>query len=124
MKEFTSKISICLVDTLCASFEFLADHFDFTPAVMDDEGGISWNCDKTLVIDTPSEDTLRLFRVPRKAIVSLKASDRTVLNLGTKEIPARVHIVEHLQKSQLIIRCTMVTAPEFIPEWSVDIPSL
>ena len=108
MEEFTSLITVYLTsESSATAYEFMADSFDFTPTANDDEGGASWNCDKIFVIDTPSHDTIRRFRVPRSAI----------MELGTHEVPACVQVVEQLQKSQLIVRCTMTKEPKFIPEW-------
>lgn len=118
MEEFTSLITVYLTsESSATAYEFMADNFDFTPTANDDEGGASWNCDKIFVIDTPSHDTIRRFRVPRSAIVTLRTSGRAIMELGTHEVPARVQVVEQLQKSQLIVRCTMTKEPKFIPEW-------
>lgn len=112
MKEFTTLLKVSPVgSTVSTSFEFLADFFDFTPTASDDEGGAAWNCDKTFVIDTPDEQALQYFRIPRNAIVTLMTSDRKTHDIGTDEIPARVHIVRHLQKAQLIMACTMLSNP-------------
>lgn len=112
MKEFTSLIKVKPVgSTVNTVFEFMADHFDFTPTAADDEGGPSWKCDKTFVIDKPSGDAMQYFRVPRNAIVTLTASDRNTYDVGTDEVPARVQVVGHLQKAQLIVNCTMLTNP-------------
>lgn len=112
MKEFTSLIKVKPVDsTVNTVFELMADYFDFTPSASDDEGGPSWNCDKTFVIDKPSGNASQYFRVPRNAIVTLTASDRTTYDVGTDEVPARVQVVGHLQKAQLIVHCTMLTNP-------------
>ncbi len=112
MREFTSLIMVRLVDSSpSTNFMFLSDHFDFTPTVADDEGGASWKCDNTFVIDKPNDDAIRQFKVPRNAIVTLRTSDRRSCEIGTADIPARVHIVTHLQKAQLIVNCTMTTNP-------------
>lgn len=94
-----------------STFEFMADHFEFTPTSSDEEGGVSWNCDKTFVIDLPEKKALQYFAIPRKAIITLSASDRSTFDIGTIEVPARVHITTHLQKAQLIAACTMLTDP-------------
>lgn len=112
MKEFTSLIQVKPVgstDTTIA--KFMADHFDFTPSSADDEAGTSWNCDKTFVIDKPSDSEMQRFHVPRNAIVTLKDSTGTQYDIGSDEVPARVQIVGHLQKAQLILTCTMLHNP-------------
>ncbi len=112
MKEFTSLITVRLVGSSPQdAYEFMADHFDYDPSVTDDEGGVSWNCDNTFVIDKPSDEAARLFSVPRSAVLTLRASDRTSFEIGTDEVPARVQIVGHLQKAQLIVSCTMLSNP-------------
>lgn len=92
-------------------FEFMADHFEFTPSASEEDAGISWDCDKTFFIDLPDKKAMLYFSIPRKSIVTLVASDRTTFNIGTLEVPARVHISSHLQKAQLIVNCTMLTDP-------------
>ena len=112
MKEFTSLLKVTPVgSSVSIVFEFMADHYDFTPSVSDDEGGASWNCDKTFTIDKPDSSAIDYFRIPRLAIVTLTTSDRVPHQVGTDDIPARVHIVEHLQKAQLIMRCVMLSNP-------------
>lgn len=110
MREFTSLMKVSPLDGT-STFEFLADHFEFTPTVSNEEAGITWNCSKTFVIDYPEQKAMQYFRFPRKAIVTLSASDRTSFALGSQECPARVHISSHLQKAQLIVDCTMLEDP-------------
>jgi hypothetical protein len=110
MREFTSLLKVSPIDGT-SPFEFMADHFEFTPTVSDEEGGVSWNCDKTFVIDLPEKKAMQYFAIPRKAIITLTASDRSDFDIGTTEVPARVHITSHLQKAQLIVDCTMLTDP-------------
>lgn len=110
MREFTSILKVTPMDGT-SPFEFMADHFEFTPTASDEESGISWNCDKTFVIDRPDKKAMLYFSIPRKSIVTLAASDHTTFNIGTSEVPARVHISSHLQKVQLIVDCTMLTDP-------------
>mgnify|MGYP003491133235 FL=1 len=110
MREFTSLLKVSPIDGT-SPFEFMADHFEFTPTASDEEGGVSWNCDKTFVIDLPEKKAMQYFAIPRKAIITLTASDRSSFNIGTTDVPARVHITSHLQKAQLIVDCTMLTDP-------------
>ena len=110
MREFTSLLKVSPIDGT-SPFEFMADHFEFTPTASDEEGGVSWNCDKTFVIDLPEKKAMQYFAIPRKAIITLTASDRSSFKIGTTDVPARVHITSHLQKAQLIVDCTMLTDP-------------
>lgn len=110
MREFTSFLKVTPIDGT-APFEFMTDHFEFTPTTSDEEGGVSWNCDKTFVIDLPEKKALQYFAIPRKTIITLTASNRSTFDIGTTEVPARVHITSHLQKAQLIAVCTMLTDP-------------
>lgn len=117
MKEFTGHIRVTAINLTsttisgAGTFDFLADPFDFQPVASDDSGGLSYNCDKTFVIDTPDAETLRTFSVPRQALVELYGSDGSRYVIGTAAIPARVLISSHLQRSQLQMHCTMLRNP-------------
>lgn len=110
MREFTNLLKVAPTDGTSA-YEFLADRIDFTPTASDEGRGVSWSCDKTFVIDVPEKNVLRYFSIPRPAIVTFTASDRTTFDIGTMEVPARVRIQTHLQKAQLVMACTMLTDP-------------
>ena len=88
-----------------------ADPFTFQPTPTDSEAGLSWLCDHTFVIDTPSDSVLRTFSRPRHAILTLHATDGTTYDIGTITMPATVFITRHLQRSQLVVTCTMLTDP-------------
>ena len=117
MTEFTGHIQVTAINLTSTTisgegtFDFLADSFDFQPVPSDDSGGLSYNCDKTLVIDTPDAETLQKFSIPRKALVKLFGSDGTQYIIGTSAVPARVLICRHLQRSQLQIHCKMLRNP-------------
>lgn len=117
MTEFTGHIQVTAINLTsttisgAGTFDFLADPFDFQPVVSDDSGGLSYNCDKTFIIDTPDADTLQKFSIPRQAMVKLFGSDGTQYVIGTAAVPARVLISRHLQRSQLRIHCTMLRNP-------------
>lgn len=117
MIEFTGHIQVTAINLTsttisgAGTFDFLADPFDFQPVASDDSGGLSYNCDKTFVIDTPDAETLKKFSIPRQAMVKLFGCDGTRYIIGTASVPARVLISRHLQRSQLQIRCTMLHNP-------------
>lgn len=117
MTEFTGHIQVTAINLTsttisgAGTFDFLADPFDFQPVVSDDSGGLSYNCDKTFIIDTPDADTLQKFSIPRQAMVKLFGSDGTQYIIGTSAVPARVLICRHLQRSQLQIHCKMLRNP-------------
>lgn len=93
------------------SIPLYADPFTFQPTPTDSEAGLSWLCDHTFVIDTPSDSVLRTFSRPRHAILTLHATDGTAYDIGTPTVPATVFITRHLQRSQLVVTCTMLTDP-------------
>ncbi len=110
MKEFTSSITVQLV-YYNNTYQFDADPFEFSPQATDDDGGILWDCTQTFVVDTPDDAALREFRYPRVAIVTLKDSHQHSYQVGTREVPARVHLSRHLQKTVLALTCQMLTNP-------------
>ena len=92
-------------------YDFVADTFSYIPQLTDNEAGNYWNCDKTIVIDQPDEETRRIFSIERSAIVTIKTSDRKTHNIGTSDIPARVQISSNLTSANLVIKCKMLTDP-------------
>ena len=76
MIEFTGHIQVTLIHETAnvvsgaGVHDFMADPFDFQPVASDESGGLSYNCDKTFVIDLPDAETLRKFSIPRSCIVS------------------------------------------------------
>lgn len=115
MIEFSNLIQVFPVDGLKNNpdkmYEFVADFFSYIPQSTDSEAGIFWNCDKTLVIDLPTEDVRRFFSIERKALVKIKTSDRRYYNIGTPDIPARILISSNLNSCSLSIKCKMLTDP-------------
>lgn len=115
MVEFSNLIQVFPVDGLKNNpnkmYEFVADLFSYIPQSTDSEAGICWNCDKTLVIDLPTEDARRFFSIERKALVKIKTSDRRCYKIGTPDIPARVLVSSNLNTCNLIIKCKMLTDP-------------
>lgn len=117
MIEFTGHIQVDPVDSGSAagitvgSFNFMADPFDFLPVVSDDSGGVSYNCNKTFVIDIPDAPTLQYFSIPRSCIVTLYGNNGDTYDIGTKGIPARALISRHLNRAQLQIVCNMLKNP-------------
>ncbi len=117
MIEFTGHIQVTLIHETAnvvsgaGVHDFMADPFDFQPVASDESGGLSYNCDKTFVIDLPDAETLRKFSIPRSCIVSLFSNDGTRYNIGTSGIHARALISRHLNRAQLQISCKMLTNP-------------
>lgn len=94
-----------------AAVSLHADAFTYQPVSSDSDGGLSWVCDKTFVIDTPSSDVLDTFARPRRSILTLKSTDGRTYQIGTPTIPAICYITRHLQRSQLVVSCTMLSDP-------------
>ncbi|EGC21096.1 MAG: pseudouridylate synthase [Prevotella denticola] len=115
MLEFLNAIQVSLVNPdghgKGKVYDFVADTFSYIPQLTDNEAGNYWNCDKTIVIDLPDEETRRTFAVERSAIVTVKTSDRKTHNIGTSNIPARVQISSNLTSANLVIKCKMLTDP-------------
>lgn len=116
MTQFTTLLRLALVpedsSSGPASPIFLyADDFTFQPVPSDSDGGLSWLCDKTFVIETPSSDVLATFSRPRPSILTLKSTDGQTYRIGTPTIPATCYISRHLQRSQLFVSCTMLRNP-------------
>lgn len=115
MLEFLNAIQVSLVNPdghgKGKVYDFVADTFSYIPQLTDNEAGNYWNCDKTIVIDQPDEETRRAFAVERSAIVTVKTSDRKTHNIGTSNIPARVQISSNLTSANLVIKCKMLTDP-------------
>ena len=115
MLEFLNAIQVSLVNPdghgKGKVYDFVADTFSYIPQLTDNVAGNYWNCDKTIVIDLPDEETRRTFAVERSAIVTVKTSDRKTHNIGTSNIPARVQISSNLTSANLVIKCKMLTDP-------------
>lgn len=69
MLEFLNTVQVSLVNPNRVEqkkvYEFIADTFSYIPQLTDNEAGISWNCDKTIVIDLPDEETRRTFSIEK-----------------------------------------------------------
>lgn len=112
MIEFSNLIKITPTElTDGKSYDFISDPFSYIPQLTESDAGNFWNCDKTIVIDTPSDDVRRFFAIERSAIVTLYTSDRKSHNIGTQEIPAKVQISANLTTANLVIKCKMLSHP-------------
>ena len=108
------------VNTLCVrplflteerTYTFDTDSFTFEPTSSDEDGGMLYNCDHVFVIDTPDKDTITFFSQPRTSIVTLKDSHQRPYHVGTEDLPARVYLQPHLNKTRLYISCKMLSNP-------------
>ena len=117
MIEFTGHVQVTIVSQTSnvisgnGTYDFMADPFDFQPVPSDEDGGLSYNCDKTFTIDTPGEEALRKFSIPRSCTVRLFGCSGTRYIIGTARIPARCLITRHLNRAQLQIHCKMLSNP-------------
>ena len=120
MKEFSQLIDLQLLDSPSATLTLLCDPFTFQPTQSDNEAGTAYLCDLTLTVDTPPYknlqplhplQSLHHLQSPRNAIITLRTTDGDTFHIGTTLIPARVSLVPHLNRSQLIIKCTSLQNP-------------
>lgn len=115
MKQFTSRVDIALVLAVSPAsrqaVSLYADPFTFQPTPTDSDAGLSWLCDRTFVIDTPSDAVLAAFRRPRHTILTLHTTDGSTYDIGTATMPATAFITRHLQRSQLVLSATMLKDP-------------
>ena len=115
MLEFLNTVQVTLVNQVRDGqkkvYDFVADTFTYIPQFTDNEAGNYWNCDKTIVIDLPDKETRRTFSIERRAIVTIKTSDRKTHRIGSLDIPARVQVSSNLNSANLIIKCKMLTDP-------------
>lgn len=115
MLEFLNTIQVILVNPdnhdKKKTYDFVADTFSYIPQLTDNDAGNYWNCDKTIVIDLPDEETRRAFSIERSVIITIKTSDRKIHYIGTSDIPARVQISSNLTSANLVIKCKMLTDP-------------
>lgn len=115
MKQFTSRLDLAIVLAASAAsrqaVSIYSDPFTFQPTPTDSDAGLSWLCDQTFVIDTPSDAVLSHFRRPRHTILTLHTTDGSTYDIGTPAMPATVFITRHLQRSQLVLSATMLKDP-------------
>ena len=112
MKEFTSLITVEPTgDTTGKTYAFYADHFEFVPTASEDDNGPLWICDKTFVVDMPSQEIARAFAIARSAVVTLHVAKGQPVRIGTAMFPARVRISRHLNRAHLIIAAKMPVSP-------------
>ena len=112
MLEFVSSIQVRSVfPSEERSFVFYADAFSFEPTPADDDAGLIYNCDRNFVVDTPEKEILSFFSRSRSCIVTLKDSSCRLYDIGTADIPARVYLQPHLNKTRLIMSCRMLSNP-------------
>lgn len=119
MKEFSQVIRVIPISLLPVNFsgsateildkgyQFHADQFVLDPRQSESGAGVLYNCDQEHIIDNPE---VKVLSTPTSSIVLYSAGDNYIL-VGTKEIPARVFIQPHLNRSKLIIKCNMLYSP-------------
>ncbi|MGN0089403.1 MAG: hypothetical protein ACI36Z_00380, partial [Alloprevotella sp.] len=120
LQEFSQLIDLQLLDSPADTLTLLCDPFTFQPTQSDNEAGTAYLCDLTLTVDTPpykdlhplqSLHPLQTLQSPRNAIITLRTTDGDTFHIGSTLIPARVSLVPHLNRSQLIIKCTSLQNP-------------
>ena len=112
MIEFLSTIQVELLSQPGEPlFVFQADPFEFDPDCTTTEGGTTWNCDITFIIDVPESRALRNFATPRLCRVMLHDSHRRTFTIGTHKIPALVQLSAHLNRARMRVECQMLHNP-------------
>lgn len=118
MRELTQHIQLVPVITTSTgtfkegSFDVMSDQpFSIDPVPSVDDGGTSWNCDKSLTIDQPDSSTVRYFRYERSCIVRIFDNSGSVYEIGDIMTPARAVISQNLNTATLQIKAEMVRNP-------------
>lgn len=114
MKEFSCLLMISVLGGTERNFVLSADPFTFEPSMVEENGGVYWDCGKTFIVDIAEESIFSELKVPRCAIVTLASvghSDARTYDIGTATIPAKVQLVRHLNKAKLIVKCKMLANP-------------
>jgi hypothetical protein len=113
MKEFSNRIHILLSDNSYVGpiLSLLVDEFKFIPTPELSDAGILFNCDLTLYLSNPVEDVLLALKREKTGIITLFDTLGGEYPIGSSSIPARIHLIEHLNRSILYIRCFMTTNP-------------
>lgn len=119
MKEFSQVIRVVplsllpdnysgtAIEILDKGYQFHADQFVLDPRQSESSGGVLYNCDQEHIIDNPE---MKVLVTPTSSIVMYSAGDEYIL-IGTVEIPAKVFIQPHLNRSRLIVKCNMLYSP-------------
>ena len=118
MIEFSCLVGVSLIGSPEKWNIFMADPFTFEPSIIEENGGVYWDCSKTFVVDIPDNDTINEFKTARNAIVTISdvsrisaTQDPAEYRIGTEDIPARVQLIKLLNKAKLVVKCKMLTNP-------------
>ena len=114
MKEFSCLLVISILGGTERDIVLSADPFTFEPSMVEENGGVYWDCGKTFIVDIAEKSIFSELKVSRSAIVTLASvghSDARTYDIGTETVPAKVQLVRHLNKAKLIVKCKMLANP-------------
>lgn len=112
MKELSIQINVIPVKTMSQeAYSFLADEFTIDPVPEKSDAGIIYNCNKDIIIDMPSTNTISEFSIEKSVLVEFKDTRGKKYIIGTTDLPAKVIITPHLNKATLSISCKMMQTP-------------
>ena len=114
MKEFSCLLMISSLGGAERNIVLSVDPFTFEPSMTEENGGVYWDCSKTLIVDIADESIFNELKAPRSAIVTLASvglPDVHTYDIGTETIPAKVQLVRHLNKAKLVVKCKMLANP-------------
>lgn len=93
-------------------FVFNTDDFSIESSVNKGEHGIRYEIDKHINIDLPDPAILAKFNIRRRCIVCLKSSKGDTYIIGSRQFPAVVSILPHLNKAVLHLKHASIS-PQF-----------
>lgn len=93
-------------------FVFNTDDFSIESSVNKGEHGIRYEIDQRINIDLPAPAILAKFRICRHCIVCLKTTDGDTYIIGSRQFPAVVSLLPHLNKAVLHLKHASIT-PQF-----------
>ena len=91
--------------------DVMAERFEFSPVMDDGDGGVSWQIDQSVVIDTPDDVLLRFFSVSRQCLVTIYDNSGCGYTQGSRTIPLQVSMSQHLQRSLLKVSGRVTVDP-------------
>ncbi|DBA56110.1 TPA_asm: hypothetical protein [Porphyromonas phage phage028a_KCOM2799] len=93
-------------------FVFNTDDFSIESSVNKGEHGIRYEIDKHINIDLPDPAILAKFNIRRRCIVCLKSSKGDTYIIGSRQFPAVVSVLPHLNKAVLHLKHASIS-PQF-----------
>lgn len=112
MRELSIQIKVHPVTNMRQDvYHFTANEFEFNPVSENSDAGRFFNCNKDIIIDIPSQETMKEFTQGRFAIVEFIDTRHRNIKIGDTKIPAIVSISPNLNSATLKIECKMLKSP-------------